>query len=124
MILLPVSGQLLAAEQASDPERISVAYCTDCVPFHFSNTQGEPAGMIVELWQLWSEKTGIAIDFHPASWAETLQRVRDGRSQVHAGLFFNEQRDHYLDYGSALAKTDTHVFLHHTGNCQGRCRIY
>ena len=80
--------------------------------------------MIVELWQLWSEKTGIAIDFHPASWAETLQRVRDGRSQVHAGLFFNEQRDHYLDYGSALAKTDTHVFLHHTGNCQGRCRIY
>jgi ABC-type amino acid transport substrate-binding protein len=113
-ILVSVSGQVRAAAEISSPERISVTYCTDCVPFHFSDDQGQPAGMVVELWQLWSGKTGIAIDFHPASWSDSLQRVRDGRSQVHAGLFFNEQRDRYLDYGAVLANTDTHVFLHHT----------
>lgn len=70
--------------------------------------------MIVGLRRLWSRKTGVAIDFQPATWADSLQRVRDGRSQVHAGLFFNEQRDRYLDYGAILANTDTHVFLHRT----------
>jgi PAS domain S-box-containing protein len=113
-ILVSVSGQLHAATEVSNPERISITYCTDCVPFHFRDAQGQPAGMIVELWRLWSKKTGIAIDFHPTSWSDSLQQVRDGRSQVHAGLFFNEQRDIYLDYGAVLANTDTHVFLHHT----------
>ena len=113
-ILVSVSGQVRAAAEISSPERLSVSYCTDCVPFHFRDDQGQAAGMIVDMWRLWSEKTGIALDFYPASWSDTLQRVRDGRSQVHAGLFFNEQRDRYLDYGAVLARTDTHVFLHHT----------
>lgn len=113
-VLLSLPWPLPAAEEAPNPERISVTYCTDCVPFHFRDEQGQPAGMIVDLWRLWSEKTGVAIDFHPASWSESLQRVKDGRSQVHAGLFFNEERDRYLDYGAILANTDTHVFLHHT----------
>jgi PAS domain S-box-containing protein len=89
-----------------------VVYCTDCVPFHFRDERGRPAGMIVDLWRLWSEKTGIDIDFRPAAWSETLEQVRDGRSQVHAGLFFSDQRDDFLDYGAVLAETNTHVFLH------------
>jgi len=87
-ILVALPWQLGATEEVSNPERISVAYCTDCVPFHFRDEEGQPAGMIVDLWQLWSEETGIGIDFQPATWSETLQRVGDGRSQVHAGLFF------------------------------------
>lgn len=92
-ILVSASGQLRAAAEVSNPECISVAYRTDCFHFQFRDDRGQPAGMIVEPWRLWSEKTGIAIVFHPASWADTLQRVRNGLSQVYAGLFFNQQRD-------------------------------
>ena len=113
-VLASLPYQPCVAEEASNTDSISVTYCIDCVPFHFRNEQGKPAGIIIDLWQLWSEKTGVAIDFHPATWSKTLQQVRDGHSQVHAGLFFNEQRDRYLDYGAVLANTDTHVFLHHT----------
>jgi len=97
---------------AADPEKLSVAYCVDCVPFHFRDDDGEPSGLIIDYWRLWSEKTGIKLEFIAAPWDETLQMVGSGAADVHAGLFFNDERDKFLDYATALRKTDTHVFFH------------
>ncbi len=99
---------------AEMPDRISVAYCSDCVPFHFQDEKGLPAGMLIDFWRLWSEKTGVAIDFRSAPWDDSLAMVGGGVADAHAGLFFNKERDKFLDYGSALRKTDTHVFIHKT----------
>ncbi len=100
------AGPVVAAE------RISVAYCVDCVPFQFKDDDGKPAGLIIDLWRLWSEKTGFKIDFRAAPWDETLRMVRDGKADVHAGLFFNDERNAYLEYGAPLVETDTHFFTH------------
>ncbi len=96
---------------AGEPDKISVAYCIDCVPFHFKDEHGEPAGMIIDMWRLWSEKTNIKIDFQPAPWDETLRMMAEGRADAHAGLFFNQERATFLEYGSPLTKTDTHFFV-------------
>ncbi len=93
-------------------EELSVAYCVDCVPFHYQDENGKPAGLIIDYWHAWSEKTGIKVKFIPAPWDETLKMVGSGAVDSHAGLFFNKERDKYLDYGVALRKTDTHVFFH------------
>ena len=108
-VMLPVSG---FAE--IPPKRISVAYCNDCVPFQFSDEDGQPAGMIIDFWRLWSEKTGIVIDFRRATWSETLAMVGSGAADAHAGLFFNKHRDTFLEYGAALTKTDTSFFTHNS----------
>ena len=113
--LATVTVVILSTASASaekPPERISVAYCNDCVPFQFSDEDGQPAGMIIDLWRLWSEKTGTAIDFRAAPWDETLAMVGSGAADAHAGLFFNQERDKFLEYGAALTKTDTHYFYH------------
>lgn len=94
------------------PDRISVAYCADCVPFHFKDEQGKPAGMLIDFWRLWSQKTGIKVDFRVAPWDDSLALVGAGVADAHAGLFFSKERDKFLDYGAALRKSDTHVFLH------------
>jgi PAS domain S-box-containing protein len=100
------------AAQAAKPKKISVAYCVDCVQFHFKNDQGHADGLIIDLWRLWSKKTGIEIDFKPASWEETLRMVGAGEADVHAGLFFNDERNKFLEYGTSLTETDTHFFVH------------
>jgi ABC-type amino acid transport substrate-binding protein len=92
------------------PQRISIAYCSDTVPFHFTDENGQAAGIIIDMWRLWSEKTGIEIDFKAASWEDTLTMVGSGTADAHAGLFFNNERDKYLDYGNPLTKTGTHLF--------------
>jgi signal transduction histidine kinase len=99
---------------AVSPERISVAYSIDSIPFQYTDESGEPNGIIIDYWKLWSEKTGIAVDFTAATWNETLALVRDGKVDAHAGLFFNKERDRFLDYGAALTRTDTHVFYHNS----------
>jgi len=119
MILMQVFSYVQAfAQGASDKkvvagktDSISIAYCVDCVPFHFRDEQGDPAGMIIDLWRLWSQKTGIPIEFRSALWDDSLAMVGAGVVDIHAGLFFNEKRDKFLDYGVALRKTDTHVFI-------------
>ncbi|NQU56368.1 MAG: transporter substrate-binding domain-containing protein, partial [Rhodospirillales bacterium] len=110
--VLVVSGQAVSPVRAAKPDRITVAYCIDCVQFHFQNDQLQADGLIIDLWRLWSKKTGIEIEFKAASWEETLRMVRDGEADVHAGLFFNDERNKYLQYGSALTETDTHFFVH------------
>ena len=100
------------ASAAGKPERISVAYCADCVQFHFQDKDGKADGLIIDMWRLWSERTGIAVDFKAATWEETLRMVGDGRADAHAGLFFNEERAKFLEYGTSLTKTDTQFFVH------------
>ena len=97
---------------AGKPERISVAYCADCVQFHFQDKDGKADGLIIDMWRLWSERTGIAVDFKAATWEETLRMVGDGRADAHAGLFFNEERAKFLEYGTSLTETDTQFFVH------------
>jgi ABC-type amino acid transport substrate-binding protein/DNA-binding response OmpR family regulator/nitrogen-specific signal transduction histidine kinase/HPt (histidine-containing phosphotransfer) domain-containing protein len=109
MVLTPFS-----ISASATPKRISIAYCKDSVPFHFSDETGQPAGIIIDLWRLWSKKTGIAIDFHAADWDVSLDMVGSGASEAHAGLFFNKERNKFLDYGAVLTKTATHYFSHVT----------
>ena len=96
------------------PHRISMAYCKDCVPFSFSDEKGQPTGILIDIWNLWSKKADISIDFMEADWDDTLKMVGSGEAQVqvHAGLFFSDARDQFLDYGVAFADTDTHYFTH------------
>ena len=100
------------ASAAGKPESISVAYCADCVQFHFQDKDGKADGLIIDMWRLWSERTGIAVEFKAATWEETLRMVGDGRADAHAGLFFNEERARFLEYGTSLTKTDTQFFVH------------
>ncbi|MFC1857022.1 transporter substrate-binding domain-containing protein [Thermodesulfobacteriota bacterium] len=113
--VMAVMATMLVSVSASaniSPERISIAYCKDSVPFHFTDESGQPAGIMIDLWRLWSKKTGIAVNFVEADWDETLSMVGSGAADAHAGLFFTEERDKFLDYGAKLTKTDTHYFYH------------
>jgi hypothetical protein len=68
-------GTAFSAE-TDQPTTISITYCSDCIPFQFQNEKGEADGLTIDHWRLWSEKTGITIDFKPAHWDQTLALVR------------------------------------------------
>ena len=100
----------LAAEQEQPP--LTITYCEDCQPFEFRNRNGDADGLIMDYWKLWSEKTGVKINYKPAIWKETLRLVRDGEVDAHAGLFFSKERDSYLQFGATLGRGDTDIFYH------------
>jgi len=111
MALLVALWAPATAHAADKAEPITRAYCIDCVPFQFQDENGEAAGLIIDLWRLWSDKTGIEIDFRSGQWDETLRMDRDGEVEAHAGLFYSDERAQYLDCGSYLTNTETHFFI-------------
>lgn len=75
-----------------------IAQEADMAPMSFMGVNGQPKGYIIDLWRKWSAETGIPVIFLLVDWADTLTSVRDGRADVHGGLFYTDQRDEFLDF--------------------------
>jgi len=67
-------------------------------PLSFIGYDGAPKGFVVDVWDAWSRKTGIAVTFRMAEWSDTLRLVASGECDIHSGLFYNEERDAVLDF--------------------------
>ncbi len=107
-ILALAPAVLFASEK--NIAKITVAYSIDCIPFHFQNKDGKPDGIIIDNWKLFSAKTGITLQFIPAVWDESLEMVKSGRADAHAGLFFSQERNISLDFGPSMVTCDTQIF--------------
>lgn len=93
------------------PEKITIAYNVGNPPLKFNN-QGNADGILIDIWRLWSEKTGVKVEFKEAVFAHTLEMVKDGRADVHAGLFYTKERDRIFDYTSSIIDTDYFIYYH------------
>lgn len=93
------------------PQSITVAAGASYPPFYFLNNKKLPDGFLVDLWRLWSRQTGVPVVFKTGPFNQTLQWVRQGEVNAHAGCFFSEQRAEYLDFAAPLAKVDTSIFF-------------
>ncbi|MBB1424987.1 transporter substrate-binding domain-containing protein [Shewanella sp. SG44-2] len=54
-------------------------------PYADIGADGLPHGMLVDLWTLWSEKTGINIDLVAGDMSSTIDDVKRGVADVHIG---------------------------------------
>lgn len=108
-------------DQASDdrfttppaqPSKIIVADDRAYPPFAFIDADGRPRGITVDLWNLWSKKTGIAVEFRLAEWETALAAVRDGQADVVGALFRTPQREEQFDFTSPNHNIVTSLFFH------------
>lgn len=56
-------------------------------PFSYSDLHGEPAGILVDLWRLWAQRTGRPVRFVLTSPSELQSWLEDGRADVWTGIF-------------------------------------
>ncbi len=98
--------------EVNKPQKVSIAYNVGNPPLKFQNDAGEADGILIDLWRIWSEKTGIEVEFKEALFADTLNMVKNGDADIHGGLFFTEQRDQFLDYSDPIIDIRYHIFHH------------
>ncbi|WP_428603815.1 transporter substrate-binding domain-containing protein [Sedimenticola sp.] len=95
------------------PTPTIIVYNEGNPPLKYRDENGEAAGILMDIWKLWSTKTGIPVQFEALPWDQTLQAVKDGTADIHAGLFFTKERDRFLDYADyPLLELDYHFFHH------------
>ncbi len=104
-------GQTSATGPAR-PAKITVADDSSYAPFAFLDAKGQPSGITVDIWNLWSRKTGIAVDFNLREWAAALAAVRDGKADVVGGLFRTSEREARFDFSRPFFTVETTIFFH------------
>jgi PAS domain S-box-containing protein len=96
----------------SATNKITVAYANDAGPVCFMDENGHPAGLTIDMWRLWSEKTGIPIEFIPGPLNETVSMLDTGKADAAAFIPYGSQYPDRFDFVSSLAELDSSFFFH------------
>ncbi len=80
-------------------------------PFSYLSATGEPSGILIDLWKQFEARTGIEVKFLLLNWGDSLQAMRDGRADVHAGLVWSQPRSEFLDFNPAILKINTQLYM-------------
>ena len=108
---LAYAGTLDAYGSDSEiPEVLVISCDREFPPYTTANAENEPAGMLVDLWRLWSDKTGHKITFRVSDWEGTLSNLRHGLVDVHMGLFKNEEREAWIDFSTPIYVSGSSLF--------------
>lgn len=98
---------------ASFSERsITIAVNKTSYPYHFQNSQGEAAGLTVDLWRAWAEKQQVNVVFKVMTWPETLSQLSEGSIDIHAGLSKTQRRTKQFDFTSDFFLQKNYIYIH------------
>jgi diguanylate cyclase (GGDEF)-like protein/PAS domain S-box-containing protein len=88
-----------------------VALDEDYAPFSMIDATGRPAGLFVDVWSLWSRKTGRPVRFLTGSWAWTMQAMESGKADIHSGLFESQNRQEWLLFSAPFYQSATRLYV-------------
>jgi ABC-type amino acid transport substrate-binding protein len=102
------SGPVLAAT----PQSITVVMDDNYPPFIFRDSAGNMQGVLKDTWELWSQRTGIAVTIRAMDWADAQQTMRDGGADVIDTIFKTDARQLIYEFTPPYAKLDVPIFFH------------
>ncbi len=91
---------------------IRIAYNQNNPPYKFISDKGEASGILMDIWRKWSETTGVPLVFIDAPFVETVNMVRDGRADLHAGLFESLEREAFFDFTDPIFNASYYMMYH------------
>ena len=108
-IILLLGGPALAEslEERLQQRGLDVACSYGAQPLCFKDLDGEPQGVIIDVWKAWSNKTGIPVRLVLSSWQEAMQSTLDGRTDVLASLIKDAERRERFDFSKPMFKIET-----------------
>lgn len=110
VFLFPVRAQAHTV-----PAPLVIACDSNFMPYTMLNSEGQPAGMFIDLWRLWAKKSGVPIRFSFTDWNTSIQEVRTGRADIHSGLFENKTRSKFMTFSKPFYESSSSIFYAKTG---------
>jgi diguanylate cyclase (GGDEF)-like protein len=62
-----------------------IAADPDYAPFTMKDKEGEPAGLFIDLWNLWARENNYTVEYRFYDWNDTLKAVKNGEVDFHSG---------------------------------------
>lgn len=98
---------------AGDERRggITVVMPDDFPPYVQTNDKGEYEGQRIDVWKLWSERTGIPVTIVNAPWPQVLGAMEKSEADVVDLIINTPERAAWLDFGPSYGRVDTALFF-------------
>ncbi|NCA68678.1 MAG: response regulator [Sphingobacteriia bacterium] len=109
---LPLLLILFAITVQAAPRELRVVSDENFPPYLFKDTAGETRGYLVDLWQLWSEKTGVPVQLTAIQWSEAQARLLRGEADVIDMIYRTAKRELLYDFSSVHAELPVAIFAH------------
>lgn len=93
-------------------ESIHVVSDNNFPPYLFLNSEGKAEGFLVDLWQLWEEKSGIKVKLTATNWSEAQAMIKDGRADVIDMIFKTRSREPLYEFSKSYAESPVGIFSH------------
>jgi diguanylate cyclase (GGDEF)-like protein len=120
VVLLPLLliSTLLSANSGAETEKpLRVANSKAWIPFSYLGENGEPKGILIDFWNEYGKSTGREIEFILTDWNESVDMVKRGEADVHAGMLWSEKREGTFDFADTFTSITTHLYFdHHIAN--------
>jgi PAS domain S-box-containing protein len=114
-----MEGKSLDGASGKNNETLVIALRNDSPPLTFLNFEGQPAGLIVDLWRLWAEKTGRKIEFQSAALQDTLDSFKKGTADIHGLILYSEERSEWIAFSQPIYELDFYFFSKKQENARG-----
>ncbi len=93
-----------------DASVLTVAVDNGFPPLAFVNALGKPAGLFIDMWKLWSEKTGRPIRFRTGNWSDSLEALENGKADIHFALTPTRDRQKWIAFSEPLYGMSSTLF--------------
>ncbi|MBF0325160.1 MAG: transporter substrate-binding domain-containing protein [Alphaproteobacteria bacterium] len=88
------------------PASITVVMDDNYPPYVFKDGGGNLQGILVDVWALWSKKTGIPVTLRGLDWGQALAEFNDGKADAIDTIFRNPAREKIYDFSGPYATID------------------
>lgn len=89
---------------------LTIGLRNDLAPMSSLNVDGQPVGFFVDVWKLWSEKTGQPIAFRAAPWQATLDALKHGEIDVIGAIYYSEERSAWMGFSQPLYASGSSLY--------------
>jgi PAS domain S-box-containing protein len=101
-----------ASAQGMRPARLHVVAGENYPPYLFKGPDGQPQGLLVDLWALWERKTGVPVRLEATQWARAQQMVQDGGADVIDMIFRTPAREPFYSFSMPYAELPVAIYHH------------
>ena len=93
-------------------EPLKIVYNIGTPPLKFTTKNKQATGLLIDIWKLWAQKNKIEIKFIESKWDDSIEMIKNGSADIHAGIYYTKQRDQFLDYTSKSLYTNKKYFFY------------
>lgn len=103
----PAWGQAAASARAP----LRVVTDNNYPPYAFIGPDGHAEGYLVDLWQLWQQKTGTPVELQPMEWSQAQRRLLDGQADVIDLIYRTPARERLYDFSEPYASLPVGIYV-------------